>query len=138
MSRFTVPNVYTQDQPKVSGGTYLVANASGIPAGWVTTTFSPDGLTGTNVTTPFHVLSGTVVRQLVNTPSGAYIQTQGYGGYNTFIPPETSAGMLSPLDLGAMIDSLNDIIGPEVFSTLDQDAAGYAGMFFPGCGTGSP
>lgn len=36
MSRFTVPNVYTQDQPEVSGGTYLVANASGIPAGWVT------------------------------------------------------------------------------------------------------
>src|SRR5581483_11530257 len=138
ISRFTVPNVYTQDQPKTSGGTYLVANTSGIPGGWVTTTFAPDGLQGANVTTPFHVFTGTVVRTLVNTSGGAYIQTHGYGGYGSLqMPPVDSGGMFAFFDIGRLLDSINDLTGPAVFNDVDQEAAEYAAMFFPGCGTPS-
>jgi hypothetical protein len=89
----------------------MVANAFGIPGGWVTTTFSPDGLTGMNVTTPFHVFMGTVERGIINTDSGAYMLTHGYGGYPSMPPPSqyASSETTSSVDLGEILDGINDI-----------------------------
>ena len=141
ISRFTVPNVYTQGQPK-GPGTYMVASSLGfipgdlgIPGGWVTTTFSADGLVGTNITTPFHIFSGTVTRSISNTGSGAYMVTHGYGGYPSLPPPEPNASSLTTayIDLGGLLDQINDQTGPVVFSGVDQAALAYATLNYPGC-----
>jgi hypothetical protein len=135
ISRFTVPNVYTQDQPKTAG-TYLVANTSGMPGGWVTTTFSPDGLSGANVTTPVHVFTGVVERSISNTNSGAYMLTHGYGGYSSQpqSPPQYSSLETGfSVDFGGLLDLINDGTGPSVFNDVDQEAAEYAMTYFSGC-----
>lgn len=135
ISRFTVPNVYTEGIPK-SQGIHLVANSWGIPGGWVDTTFSPNGLTGQNVTTPFHVFTGTVQRTISNTGSGAYMLTHGYGGYSQLPPPSPFASMETgdlTVDLGSLLDLVNQEAGPGIFDKVDQEAAAYAKAHYPGC-----
>jgi RHS repeat-associated protein len=135
ISRFTVPNVYTQGQPKTPG-TYMVANGWGIPGGWVNTTFTQDGLAGTNATTPFHVFTGVVTRGIVNSSGGAYMVTHGTGGYSSLpqspSPYESSETGFS-VDIGGLLDAINDLTGPPVFNAVDQAAAAYAQANFPGC-----
>lgn len=135
ISRFTVPNIYTQGRPK-SAGTYLVANDWGIPGGWVTTSFTPDGLIGTNVTTPLHVFTGVVQRTISNTGGGAYMLTHGYGGYPSMPDSAAPYGSLETgvvVDVGGLLDLINDEAGPSIFSAVDQAAAAYAKAHFPGC-----
>jgi RHS repeat-associated protein len=140
ISRFTVPNSYTLGQPKTAG-TYLVAHR-GIPGGIVTTTFSPDGAAGKNETSPFHIFTGTVERTIVNTDSGAYMQTHGYGGYGSMnLPPQqpnvsmaiAGLGIVITTDYGSALDSVNNSVGPDVFNNVDKQAALYAKSHFPGC-----
>jgi hypothetical protein len=134
--RFTVPNTYTQGRPQ-SSGTNLVATL-GIPLGFVTTTFAPNGLAGRNVTTPAHPLSGIVDRSIVNTDAGAIMVTHGFGGYRSLGLPAGSqyasmeAGS-TEVDVGAAIDALNDLLGPAIFDAVDRQAARYASAHFPGC-----
>ena len=113
----------------------MVANRWGVPGGFVTTTYTNDGLVGTNVTTPFHVFRGTVHRTIVNTSDGAYMSTHGYGGYglgNAVIPPSIETGG-EAIDLGLALDGLNDKYGPEIFNNADKQAARYSKHHFPGC-----
>jgi hypothetical protein len=105
------------------------------PARHITTTFSPDGLSGQNETTPFHIFRGIVVRSIVNTSDGAYMKTHGYGGYglgNAVIPPSMETGGVA-IDLGLALDAINDIYGTEVFNNVDKQAARYAKHHFPEC-----
>ena len=135
ISRFTVPNIYTQGRPQ-SAGTHLVANSWGIPGGWVNTRFSPDGVLGTNTTTPFHVFTGTVERSISNTDSGAYMLTHGYGGYPSVSATESPYASLETgvvVDLGGLLDLINDEVGPSIFKNVDEAAAKYAKTHFPGC-----
>jgi RHS repeat-associated protein len=133
ISRFTVPNVYLQGQP-LGAGIHMVA-AWGIPGGFVTTTFSADGLRGFNQTTPFHIFTGTVVRSIDNTGIGADMVTYGYGGYPSVLPtsPYSSSLTTSSIDLGAILDQINDALGPVVFNAVDQQAARFAQHHYPGC-----
>ena len=135
ISRFTVPNVFTQGQPKAPG-TYLVVNNWGVPGGWVNTTFSADGLTGTNTTTPFHVFTGTVQRTVLDTSDGAYMLTHGTGGYSSLPQSQSPYASLETgfnVDIGGLLDLINDVTGPAVFDNVDQAAASYAAANFPGC-----
>jgi hypothetical protein len=135
VSRFTVPNVYTQGQPKLPG-TYLVANNWGIPGGWVNTTFTPDGLAGTNTTTPFHVFTGVVQRSITNTSDGAVMLTHGTGGYSTLPQsqsPDESLETGFSVDIGGALDVINELSGPTIFNSVDQAAAAYAKANFAGC-----
>ena len=110
----------------------------GIPGGWVNTTFTPDGFTGQNTTTPFHVFTGVVQRTIANTSSGAEMLTHGTGSYSALsLPPpspyasmETSGGRV---DIGEMLDLINDATGPSIFNNADRAAAAYANAKFPGC-----
>jgi RHS repeat-associated protein len=132
VSRFTVPNNYLQGRPRLAG-TYLVA--WWLPGGWVTTRFSPDGLTGTNRTTPFHVFAGVVEVTSRNTDGGAYMAAHGYGGYgrgNVVIPPSIETGG-EAIDLGLALDGINDVFGPAAFGHVFDQAAQYAKKHFPGC-----
>jgi hypothetical protein len=131
--RFTVPDSYTQGSPSTAG-TYFVVNNRLEPGGWVTTAFPSTGV-GTNTTTPFHVFSGTVVRQVVNTPKGASIETTGYGGYGRLATFDSGAAMIdmAPIDFGELLDALNDAMGPGIFNGLDKAAAAYAKSHYPGC-----
>jgi RHS repeat-associated protein len=133
ISRFTVPNVYLQGQP-LSAGIHMVA-AWGIPGGFVTTTFSADGLTGFNKTTPFHIFTGTVVRSVDNTGTGADMVTYGYGGYPPGLPtsPNSSSLTTSSIDIGAILDQMNNVTGPMVFNAVDQQAARFAQNHYTGC-----
>ena len=141
ISRFTVPNSLTTGRPQ-SDGINVVISWFGFPGGFVTTTRSSDGLSGRNVTTPFHVFTGTVERSIVNTPDGAYMQTHGYGGYgsaNLQPQPINVSGLIAGLgpgfsvDYGEMLDSINNVVGPEVFNHVDKQATRYAKHHFPGC-----
>jgi RHS repeat-associated protein len=135
ISRFTVPNSFKLGQPAMSG-THLVANGWGIPGGWVTTTFAPNGLSGSNVTTPFHVFTGTVERSVSNVGGVSYMDTLGYGGYNSQVPTPSQYGSsltTSSVDIGGLLDSINDLMGPWVFDAVDAQALRYAMNHFPGC-----
>jgi RHS repeat-associated protein len=137
IQRFTVPNAYTQGRPQ-SAGVNMVANSWGIPGGFVTTTFSADGLAGMNVTTPFHVLTGVVERSIRNTNNGAFMETHGYGGYGSLNLPSSSpyASMETggiQIDVGEMLDSINNTIGPDIFDSVDRQATRYAVHHFAGC-----
>src|SRR5882757_8212043 len=106
------------------------------PGGWVTTTFSEDGTSGANVTTPFHVFTGTVERSIINTDGGAYIQTHGHGGYSQLPQSQSPYASLETgfnVDIGGLLDLVNDSTGPSVFNDVDQEAAEYAQNNFPGC-----
>ncbi len=135
ISRFTVPNFLTLGQPQ-SAGINLVMMP--LPGGFVTTTFAANGLLGTNVTTPFHVFTGTVDRSISNRSDGAYMNTHGYGGYApvSLPPPDPFASMETggaELNLGEILDNLNAVAGPEIFNLADQQAARCAQAHFPGC-----
>jgi len=102
----------------------------------VTTTFSEDGTSGANVTTPFHVFTGTVERSIINTDGGAYIQTHGHGGYSQLPQSQSPYASLETgfnVDIGGLLDLVNDSTGPSVFNDVDQEAAEYAQNNFPGC-----
>lgn len=128
-----MPNVYLQGQP-LGAGIHMVA-AWGIPGGFVTTTFSADGLTGFNQTTPFHIFTGTVVRSVDNTDTGADMVTYGYGGYPPGLPtsPNSSSLTTSSIDIGAILDQMNNEMGPAVFNAVDQQAARFAQNHYSGC-----
>lgn len=137
INRFTVPNTYTRGRPQ-SAGTNLVVSWFVVPGGFVTTTFSADGLAGRNVTIPFHVFVGVVDRSISNTTSGAYMETHGYGGYGSLnLPPPSPSASLETggtnLDLGGMLDLINNATGPVIFNDVDEQAARYAKHNFPGC-----
>lgn len=66
------------------------------------------------------------------------MQTHGYGGYGSLNLPSPSpyASMETggvALDLGEMLDSINNAVGPDVFNNVDKQAALYAKSHFPGC-----
>jgi RHS repeat-associated protein len=138
--RFTVPSSYTTGSIQSENGDInMVANWFGWPGGFVTTTYSPDGLVGTNVTTPIHIFKGTVERSILNTEHGSYMQTHGTGGYGSLnLPaPSPSASMATgagpAIDIGWALDFLNQKWGPGIFNDVDEQAALYAKWHFPGC-----
>jgi hypothetical protein len=112
----------------------LVVNDWILPGGFVTTAYPSTGV-GTNTTTPFHVFSGTVVRQVVNSAGGASIETNGYGGYGRLPTFDSGTDMIdmAPTDLGDLLDGLNDSMGPAIFNGVDKAAATYAQSHYPGC-----
>jgi RHS repeat-associated protein len=137
LNRFTVPNVYTQGQPQ-GPGVHMVASpwTLGLPGGWVTTSFTDNGLGGINTTTPFHVFTGVVTRQISNSGGVAYMETRGTGGYNSQLPPpspDSSSLTTAFVDIGELLDMINQMFGPLVFDAVDQQAARYAAAHFPGC-----
>ncbi len=140
ISRFTVPNDGTIGNVQTKGTNMVWRAAYVVPGGFVTTTFADDGLSGRNVTQTVHVFAGTVDRWIDNTRSGAFMMTHGYGGYGSsnYTPPNPYASMetggwAGSVDLGGMLDSINDSAGPAIFNHVDEKAAEYAKAHFPGC-----
>ena len=88
------------------------------------------------MTTPLHVFTGTVVRTVTNTDSSAFMQTHGFGGYAS--PPQAPSPYASletgfSVDIGGILDDINDATGPIIFNAVDQAAAAFAQANFPGC-----
>jgi hypothetical protein len=103
------------------------------PAGFVTTSYSPDGFTGTNVTTVVHIFQGAVDRSALNIGEGGYISTHGYRTSPIYEPPMTSYSMFPSMPLAGMLDSYNQEKAPEIFRAYDQRALEYAKENFDGC-----
>lgn len=118
VSRFGVPSVFSGSP--IGNGEYLVTNGSGVPGGFVQTTFSVNGLTATNVTTPVHAFVATIVRSAGN-----------YGGFWTIFTH--GFGFAGANALGQLRDQNNQKYGPGIFNQLDQRAAAYAAANYPGC-----
>ncbi len=105
MSRFAVPG-QSPDQPVESGRKYRIYDPfTGLFAGRVTTTVSPDGLTTQNRTLPGHVLhDGQITRSAIRNPDGSWsVFTTGTG--NNIVP------------LGA---EANELAGPRIFDRVDK------------------
>lgn len=117
ISRFTVPNSTAGTK---SGEGYHVVDFNFIPGGVVYTTYSADGLSGRNVTTPVHAFVGTVDRSISISGGQTYLMTHGYG----------SAGE-GVFNRGR--DGINGEAGKVIFSNMDAKAILYAKLFFPGC-----
>lgn len=119
LSRFSVPSIFDEGFP-AGNGEYLVTNSQGIPGGFVQTTFSPDGLAVTNVTTPVHAFVGTVVRSVGVSGGSTFIDTHGFGDAGDSL-------------LGQLRDENNQAFGPGIFDQLDSLALRYAAANLPGC-----
>lgn len=105
MSRFAVPG-QSPDQPVRDLGRYRVYDPfTGLYAGRVTTTVSPDGLTTSNQTLPGHILhDGQITRSAIRNPDGLWsVFTTGSG--NNTVP------------LGA---EANEFAGPRIFERVDE------------------
>ena len=105
MARFAVPG-QSPDQPVQNGKPYSVYDPfTGMYAGGVFTTVSPDGLTTQNRTRPGHLLhDGQITREATQNPDGSWsVFTIGSG--NNFLP------------LGA---EANALAGPRIFERVDE------------------
>ena len=82
----------------------------GLPAGWVMTTITDDGLTVINETAVAHVLyDGVIYRTAIQNPNGSWgIATHGFG--NNWIP---------------FMDRENRVQGPKIFEATDQAMRAY-------------
>jgi hypothetical protein len=128
VNRFTVPNKYAAGNSVKNNSINLVVNGWSIPGGLVTTTFSADGLVGTNTTTLYHAFKGTVNVTAVNGTEGGYMTAHGTGGYG---PP--TSGVLNLSFVGAGLDAINQMSGPSIFNTAFERAFNYAQQHFDGC-----
>ena len=117
ISRFTVPNSFAGFK---SGSGIQVVDVGGLPGGIVNTTYSPDGLLGRNVTTPYHAFVGTVDQSISYSGGATYINTHGYG----------NAG---DSGIGLTRDFINGIAGKGIFEFLDTKAAIFAKIAYKGC-----
>lgn len=95
---------------------------TGMPAGYVKTEISPDGLTITNKTLPFHVFhSGEIVRTMHQDESGAwYVTTRGIGN-NVLWLPLPQGGRVPP-EFFALINAWQ---GPKIFTFMDGQMRDY-------------
>jgi hypothetical protein len=64
--------------------------------------------------------------------------THGFGGYGSVnLPPsQPSASMETGgmnIDIGEMLDFINDAAGPAIFNSVDEQATRYATAHFSGC-----
>jgi hypothetical protein len=62
--------------------------------------------------------------------------THGTGGYSGLPPASPYASMETSgarVDIGGLLDLLNDASGPSIFNNVDEGAAAYARANFPGC-----
>jgi hypothetical protein len=93
-------------RPVEDRGVYLVFfPGTRIPAGYVKTFVSPDGLTITNVTKPLHLLyNGQIERTFRRTPEGTW-QVVTHGNGNNILP-----GM----------NFFNQVFGPVIFNGIDE------------------
>jgi hypothetical protein len=133
VSRFTVPSALWFGAKGVEKpGTYAVT-WYGVPGGFVTTSYTPDGFTGTNVTTWAHVFQGNVDRSALNIDGAGYMSTHGYRTAPIFEPPMTSYSMFPSMPVEGIIDSYNQTKAPEIFASYDQRALEYAQENFDGC-----
>lgn len=120
LSRFSVPG--HAGEP-LGSGTYWVWQGN-VPGGRVTSSFTREGLRVTNTTIPGeHFFYGQIQRDIGLQNSGTVIVTQGSGNAQT-----------DPWDLvGVIRDDINQIAGPQIFNSLDKQAARYAKSHFKGC-----
>lgn len=124
MSRFAVPTAFA-GMSNPNNGLNLVVQPTwlpgfAMPGGFVRTTFSADGLSATNVTTPVHAFVGVVERSFSNAGGATYVNTHGYGNAGSGVVGETR-------------DWINSAGGPAIFSGLDARVAAYAAANYKGC-----
>jgi hypothetical protein len=64
----------------------------------------------------------------MNTSNEAYMLMHGTGGYHSLPSPSPSASleMGFSVDIGGLLDLINDATGSNVFNNVDQVAAAYA------------
>jgi RHS repeat-associated protein len=117
LSRFAGP-FYLLRVPRRNGKNLV--QWMGLPGGVVQTTFSPNGLSVTNVTTPVHVFVGQITRAIVRSAGVTSVVTVGTG----------TAG---PGGLGNTRDLLNGTFGPSIFKGLDKATMEYAKSHYAGC-----
>jgi hypothetical protein len=105
LARFSVPGRDPSDPVRDRDSSVVYGPNSGVPAGWVRTTVSEDGLTVVNRTSPAHIFyDGVVVRTAEQRDDGVwYVTTHGFG--NNVVP---------------IADFINQVEGPRVFQILDQ------------------
>jgi hypothetical protein len=115
LARFAVPGHAGEN---LSTGTYWVW-AGNIPGGQVNAVFQRGGLQVTNTTTALHVFSGTIQRDVFASGGRTLIMTQGNGR--------------APGLGGASRDLINELSGPGIFNSLDEQAQRYAQSNFKGC-----
>jgi hypothetical protein len=133
VSRFTVPSALWVGAQGIDKQGQHVVTWYGVPGGVVETGYSPDGFTGTNVTTWAHIFQGRVDRSAVNIGGQGYMTTHGYRTAPIYEPPMTSYSMFPSMPLEGLIDSYNQGKAPEVFAAYDQRAREYAQENFDGC-----
>jgi RHS repeat-associated protein len=93
------------------------------PGGFVRSTIS--GHTGTNLTTPLHVFSGSVDRTIFANSTGTYVTTHGVG---------TSPGVMLPIFVpGPVLDAINQIHAPQIFNAEDAALAERLAASNPAC-----
>jgi hypothetical protein len=137
LRRFGIPNTYTQGGDQGGDGLHVVATWL-FPGGVVETEFASNGLSVTNTTTWFHAFVGVVDRSILNTSSGAYFMTHGYGNANTNARTDLyslrGGGMFAAMDLiNRLRDVGNQSLGASIFSSVDNQARRYAQHHFKGC-----
>ncbi|MEQ1672896.1 MAG: hypothetical protein ABL893_18750, partial [Hyphomicrobium sp.] len=105
LPRYAVPG-QNHAEPVEDRGVYTVYDPrNGLPAGYVTVSISPDGLTIINKTRPLHVLyNGQIQRSAQQMPDGSWVMTTRGIGNNVF----------------PGFNKLNEWQGPKIFDTLDQ------------------
>ena len=119
LSRFAVPGHAGQVTP---GGSQWVWQGN-LPGGIVTVTYSRGGLRVTNVTTPLHVFSGQITRDIFVENGQTEIQTHGSGN-----------AQIDGWDpIGSLRDAVNQSDGPGIFAGMDKAAAEFAKSHFHGC-----
>jgi hypothetical protein len=101
---------------------YHFVRAGGVPMGWVLTTFSPNGQSVINRTTPAHLAMGTIIRDIRSDSSGTYIHTTGFG------PSNGSTGEVNGIREGA-----NIIFGKKAFNSFDAQIRVILKKTVPGC-----
>jgi RHS repeat-associated protein len=119
LSRYGAPTATAGLVHRRSGENIVTAGRV-IPGGVVRTTFSTDGLSVTNVTTPVHAFVGVIERSISRSGGETFISTHGYG--------DAGNGLFADLR-----DSTNALFGPGIFDMLDNDAADYAAANYSGC-----
>ena len=124
LSRFAVPSIFSGDP--ITDGVYLVTNSFGFPGGIVQTSFSANGLSVTNVTTPVHAFVGVIDRSITVSSDGTFIETHGYGN-------AAKGTIMHFRGFGHSRDILNQKFGPGIFDHIDSRAKNYAGANYPGC-----
>ena len=115
VQRFTVPGAYWFGASGIDAPNTNAVTWFGILGGWVDTSFSPDGLVGTNVTKTIHLFHGVVNRTAGNYHGKGYMNTHSFA------------------DRAWVLDGMNNRMGPNVFRAYDERARDYAQANFDGC-----